>query len=435
MTSTDSGLKSMRRLPARPERGLAGNIAYSVLGQLFYVLTQMVILAALARLRGAEAIGEFGLALAVVTPIFMMANMGVRTSQASDVTARFTFSEYGGLIVMLATTALVISLAVGCVLAPTSSAFAILAIMSGAKAFEAISNLSYGAFQQAGRMDRVAGSLLLRGILTASVFVSLLLAGADTGHAFLAQLFVWGGLAVCYDYPRACLISSGAWSWPSFQLQGMVRVLKETAPIGAGHFMNSFLVSLPRLFVERSLGLHALGLFTVVGYFQQAATLVVNGVSQALVNSFARFRRDQDGQSLRRASAILFSLAAGASFAAVVFVHFLGEEILGRVFGPDFRQAKDVLLLITLAVCMKFFATIPQSLMHADRRFTAYFWYQAASLLVCLVLLMLLVPPLGLVGAGYAVLAVAVFRLLVLLVATFHPARKSGTEATPVSLS
>src|SRR5690606_31511651 len=76
------------------ERGvtLGGSLVYSLVGTGFYLLTQLGVLSGLSHLRGPVAVGEFGLALALTTPLFALANMGLRTAQAVDVTEQFAFA-------------------------------------------------------------------------------------------------------------------------------------------------------------------------------------------------------------------------------------------------------------------------------------------------------------------------------------------------------
>ncbi|MER8576097.1 hypothetical protein NKH19_28595 [Mesorhizobium sp. M1338] len=418
----------------RDELGLAYNLSYSVAGQLWYVLTQMCVLSALARFKGPEAVGEFGLAMAITTPVFMLANMGIRTGQATDVHGFFSFSEYAGLVLLTAAIAALTSIGIGYALSASHITFLIVLIFSITKAFEAISNLSYGAFQQAGRMDKVARSLAIRGLLTVSAFVALLSLGVETGVAFLAQLTVWAALSLAYDYPRACRIATGLWCWPSWQWERLLRLAREIGPIGVGHFMNSLLVSMPRMAVERWLGLEALGLLTVVTYFQQAGTLVVNAASQTLVNYFARLKRDGETKAIRTTLLALFGAAVLVSAGSIAVTYFAGEQILANLFGVEFTRANDLLMLIALAISVKVFAMLPQSLMHSDRRFKAYFRYQAASLALCIVLLAILVPLWGLLGAGSAILATAVFRMCVLTVAVaIWPRNSTSKVASPAA--
>ncbi len=410
--------------------GVAGSLGYAVGGQLGYVLAQMAVLAALARFKGVAEVGAFGLALAITTPLFMLASMGSRLSQASDPAGRHALADYAGLVALGAGLAAAAALAIGYGLTGGGAGFAIVAVVAASKMFEAVSTLSYGAFQQAGRIDKVATSLLLRGWLTVLGLVTLLALGAATPVALLAQLGVWGLLALGFDYPRACRISAGRLVPPRWRRDRLRRLLRDTAPIGGGHFMNALLVSLPRLAVDRLLGLEALGLFSVVGYLQQAATLLVNAASQALVNHVARLRQGGSERRLRRVLLRLLGAALAVSGVGLLVVALFGEALLGLLFGPEFRAAAPLLMLIGLAVCAKLLGVVPQCLIYADRRFVAVFWYQAASLVVCVALLALWLPRWGLIGAGAAVLGVALFRLAVLSASALRRRTAAPTHET-----
>lgn len=424
----------------RPDQGvqthkelrLAPLIGYSVVGQVVYLLSQLVVLAALAQLRGADAVGEFGLALALTTPFFMFVSMGGKTSQASDVIQRYSFAEYAGLVFVLAALATAASIAVALVFASTEHALLIVVIVALTKAAESISSLSYGAFQQAGRPDKISVSLLIRGALTVPLFVALLWAGAPVGIAFLAQLLIWSAVAVLRDYPLASRMAAGRLVWPSNDGRRLLTLARETAPLGASHGVGALLNSLPRLYVERALGLSAVGILTIVTYLQQAGSMIISSISQPLVNRFARLRQRDDAGSIRRTMFALLALVAGCSVAGILLVAVAGKWILSTVFGPELAQADDLLMVIALALSAKLFSVLPQSLLHADRRYNTFLFREIASVLVCFALLALLVPRMGLIGAGYAILGAAIFRLVVISFAvTLAPKKQSARSADP----
>ena len=428
MTSSKPTNEVAAERPHWPELRLRHAIAYSIAGQLGYVLSQMAVLAALAHIRGTEAVGEFGLALALTTPAFMFITMGGKGSQASDVTQSYSFAEYAGLVIGIAIIATAASIAAGVLLAPTRGALLIVIVVTLTKAAEAISTLSYGAFQQAGRSDKIAISLLLRGLFTAALFTLLLVLGASTAVAFLAQLIVWSILAFARDYPLASRIADGRVVRPSTDRRRIWQLARETAPLGASHVVSALLVSLPRLFVERSLGLSAVGLLTVVNYFQQAGTMLFTAVAQVLVNRFARLRQRNTHTQLKRTLWGLFAFATVGSIAGLLIAWLAGEWVLVTLFGREFGAAHMLLMIVAIAVCAKLYGTIPQSLMSADRRFTTLLLRELATVAVSVVLLAVLVPRWGLIGAGYAIAAAALIRLAILCLATLlwrrHAARQ-----------
>jgi O-antigen/teichoic acid export membrane protein len=412
--------------------GLRASLLYSLAGQGFYLTTQLGVLSALAHFRGPIAVGEFGLALAVTTPLFLLSNLGFRTAQASDVEEEFSFAQYGGVRLLLTALAVLISIVLGWSLSDNISTLVIVAIVSLTKAFESVSNLAYGAFQQGGRMDLVARSLAVRGALTLPFFAVLLWLGADTATAFLAQLGVWAAAGMLLDYPSASRIASGRLVWPSWAKGRSSRLIWRVAPLGGGQFINSVQMSVPRILVERYLGLDALGLFTAVGYFQQAGVSAANSVSHAIVNRIAKLRRT--GQR-RRIYAIVIKLAAlfvfcGALWSLLCF--YFGVEMLVFLFGHSYIAAAPLLFIISLAMNVRMLATLPQTVLYAEQRYSTYMTFQVVSFALTVALCFTFIERFGLVGAGYVLLTVAILRLLVMeALALFlgkRPPPASGTS-------
>lgn len=408
-------LRKMKAAPTRSRReGLGSSLGYALAGQAFYLVGQLGVLIALARLRGPEAVGEFGLALAVATPIFMIANMDMRTAQAVAIDKGYDFSDYAGVRLALVTLAIIVALAVGFFVAREGDAYLALIVLAAAKACEALSDLAYGAYQRADRIKLVARSQIVRALATLPLFVVLLAMGASTPVALLAQLVVWALVAILLDYPTASKLSCGHIARPSFLRERFGWILRRSAPLGGGVVANALQASVPRLAVAHFLGLEALGLFTAVAYFRQAGTIAANAVSHALVARFARDRRAGHHAQVRR---IVYAvgavvLAAGAIGAGAVYL--FGAEILAMLFGPPFARAENLFLLVAVSVTIAMLATLPRTLLVADGRFTSVFWFQVAALFVAVALSLTLVPSYGLVGAGFVLVAVALFRLVFL---------------------
>jgi O-antigen/teichoic acid export membrane protein len=406
------------------ELRLSASILYAVGGHFGYVLTQMIVLAALAHLRGPKAVGEFGLALALVSPFFMFVAVG----QASDVTQKYSFAEYGGVVAVTAILAAVASIAAGLVFA-SGATLLIVIIVALTKVFESGSKLAYGAFQQAGRVNKVASSLVCRGMIAAALFVALLLLGVPTAVAFLSQLLASSMFALFVDYPNASRLAAGRLVLPRIRAGRTASLARETAALGPANFLGAVVISLPRLVVERYLGLSAVGVLTVVNYLQQAGSVLVQSISQMLVSRFARLHHAHDAHGLRSEIAFVLGLATACSVASMLLVYFTGEWILRTGFGPEFASGHALLVLTALVVCLRLFSIVPQTLLHVDRRFNAFLLRELIALPVCAGLLALLVPRFGLTGAGFAILGAAVCRLL-LMTAAILPRLFAGPPKT-----
>ena len=393
-------------------RSLRASIVYSAAGNFFYLGTQLGILSALSRFHGPAAVGVFGLALAITTPLFHLSNMGLRTAQATDLAEDFTFAEYGGARAALTMLAAFLSILAALVLADSRAAFLMVCVIVAAKTFESVSNLAYGAFQQADRLDLVAASLAWRGAVTLVAFVGLLSLGAGSVTAFLAQVAVWGAVAMLLDYPRASRIKTGGLVTPSWIPRRTWRVIWQSAPLAGGTFANALQMSVPRLFVERYLGVDALGLFTAIGYFHQASVTASNAVSHAIVSRFARWAKDGQYRPIYKTILALSAIFATLGGAMYVVLSWYGEPLLTILFGPAFAGANSLLLVVTLAITVRIVAVLPQTLLVAERRLMLYLAFQVTSLALAILVSIFFIERWGLIGAGYVLLFTAAFRLV-----------------------
>jgi O-antigen/teichoic acid export membrane protein len=202
------------------------------------------------------------------------------------------------------------------------------------------------------------------------------------------------------------------------------RLLRHSAPLGGGLLANSLQMSITRLMVERFLGLDALGLFTAVAYFQQAGVTASNSVSNAIVNQLARLSRNGQRGELRQIIVRLLLLFLLIATAGIAMCYFFGDLILHVLFGKAYLSAAPLLFVISIVVGLRMISTLPQSLLFAEQRYKEFLGFQFAALVLMVGLGYHLIPQYGILGAGYVLVAVALFRLVILeLVVMLVPRR------------
>lgn len=393
------------------------SVAYALGGQGIYMVTQLSILSTMAHFSGPEDVGRFGLAMAVATPLFMFANMGLRAGQSADVEGAYTFAEYAGFRTITSLAALFLGPLAMLIAAPTSTSLVVLVMVSCNKFFESISDLSYGAFQARDRMDFVAVSQAARGFASALFFFLAMKGGASLELALAAQLTVWALVGVLIDYSRAAsLTGGGRFVVPSISVARFIGIVRQMWPLAVGLLMNSVQGSIPRIAVARMVGLEALGIFTAVAYFQQAGVTLANSVSHALISRFARMEANQQ-QARANREAVHLSLAIALVATTVVLVaHLLADQLLHILFGPEFGDGAELLGIILLAVGLRMVAAVPTSLLHARRQYSEFMHLQLATVVLTLGASFALVPLLGVSGAAWTLVGAAAFRLLSLIV-------------------
>lgn len=409
--------------PLAGRRSIAYNVASSVGGQSLYLLTQLGVLSALAHLRGPEAVGEFGLALAIAAPLFVLGSVGGRTAQSVDIEQEYNFAEYAGVRLAGALFAASSTLLLGASLADRESTFLLICVVTAAKTFEAVSDLAYGAFQQQERLGLVFRSLALRGVLSLLLFVVILMNGFPTASAFLAQLLVWMTVALFIDYPAASRLSFGALTLPVIRWPRLRALVARSLPISGDALLVSFQTSIPRLELDRVVGLAAVGTFTAVGYLQQAGTMIANSISQAILSRLSHLRMSNGSNAVTLVAAHgLAMLLLG--LAGLLFVYVLRQEILYIVAGATSPDGEDLVLLVAIAIVIRIVTTAPAAFLYAGRVFKEILVLQLVVTSISALLCLLFIPSYGLVGAGYVLVVAAAIRGMTIGV-LFHRHRKT----------
>jgi O-antigen/teichoic acid export membrane protein len=344
-------------------------IAWSVIGQIVYVLCQLAVVISLARFGTVEDVGRFGLSTAITGPVFFFFSLGLRYNLATDSGSSFGFSTFlavrlvgalGGLLTVAAIAALTIR---------DPLTLTILGLFSLAKAVDLYSDLMYGVFQKHGRLRWVATSQMLRGVFGAVLFGGIMIVDGSPGLAFLTFFGVWLAVLLLHDLPRAFALEGRAHRMAP--LSEIWRLIWNSAPLGAAGLFAQISAATPRLVLANLAGLEALGYFTSVAYFFQAANMLVQSITHAIIGRLARYwadgKRREFWSLVLRISAILSGLVFVATLAAIP----LGGPVLALLFGEDYRPYGILLVLMMLALAINIPAPVLETGLMAQRRFQA----------------------------------------------------------------
>src|SRR5439155_26526294 len=126
------------------------------------------VLVVLAKLCSPETRGVYLLGVTVTSPIFLFAGMQLRRLQATDSRKEFQFGHYFGLQLVACAVGLLASWGWGFFAGHQAAAVAVILLVGLNKAFETLSSVLYGLFQQRERLDRISKSMVLQGVMTAT---------------------------------------------------------------------------------------------------------------------------------------------------------------------------------------------------------------------------------------------------------------------------
>lgn len=386
---------------AEPAASLRLNFALTFTGNAVYAAGQWAILSLIAKLGGGEMLGQYALAVAVATPVMMMAHLNLRAVLATDVEARRPFGDY--LAVRLAATAAgLAALGALALLMHGASAMSGLILLAGLSlSADTVSDAYYGAMQRRDQMTPLAVSMCARGVLAAGATGLALWTTGSLGWALAALVAARLLLIAVYDRPQGLRGetpgSSGA--------AGRRAILRAALPLGAVLMLVSLNTNLPRYAIERYLGTEPLGAFAATASFLAIGSTVVNALGQAATPKLVRaFRARERSRFIRLTLRLsVFGLALGA--AGVVGAIWFGPFVLRLLFRPEYAAHAGLLVAVMAASAPIYAAIVLGFAVTSTRTFAPQMLLSLAAAATSGTASFLLVPRFGLRGAALALAA------------------------------
>ncbi len=403
------------------------NFVWTLAGNVTYAGCQWGMLMLLAKLGSAEMVGEFSLGLAITAPVFMFANLNTRSVQATDAKREFAFGDYLGL--RLVTTLLAVMVITGIVLATGYGwhTAAVVLLLGLAKAVESISDVFFGLLQQHERMDRIATSMILKGVLSLAALGAVVYATGSIllGAAVLAG--AWAAVLVAYDVRSGALVQQGLRNlFPSWRAATLARLAWVALPLGVVLMLISLNTNIPRYFLEGQYGLRDLGIFSAMAYLMVAGNTVVNALGHSASPRLARLYASGDRPAFRSLLGKLLLLGVALGVGGVLFALVAGPQVLTLLYKPEYAEHADVLVWLMVAAGLGWVVSFLGHGMTAARSFRIQAPLLLLVSLTTVIGCAVLVPSMGLVGAAVAMVIAAAVHLAGAAVIVAVLLRKGG---------
>jgi O-antigen/teichoic acid export membrane protein len=426
-TATAAGAHASAATPLR------ANFGWTLAGNVVYAGGQWVMLLVVAKLAPPETVGTVALGFAVTAPVFLLAGLHLRASQATDAARRFRFPDY--LSVRLAGMGAAL-LATGVIVALSSydgpTRLIVLAV-AASKAVEGVSDVYYGAMQQHERMRPIAISLMLRGVLATSAFAIVLRASGRLLPALAALAAAWILVLVLHDRPAAARVLTPAVAarGAAFDPRAAGRIVAISLPLGLVVMLVSLRTNIPRYFIEARLGAAELGIFAALYSLLAAGSMVIGALGQSATPRLARHFHAGEIKAFRRLLARLLGVACVVGGGGAMVALVAGKPLLALLFGAPYAARSNVLAWLMASGLAAYGASFLGYALTAARRFTVQLPLFSVTTLVCAGLCAWLVPAHGLVGAALAWGGVLLVELAATWVLLEHALRERAARGSP----
>lgn len=398
--------------PARPS--LKKNVAYAMCARVFLALAQFLVLATIVHLGTPEDVGALTLASAIVTPLFFLTSMGMNEVHVVDDFTQFCRADYIVLRFIAGVTAILLTIAVVYFFQDDETRMVQLAAISFAfvRFFGAQSSLNHGMFQRAEKISYMAISTIARGGIGVILFFGVFWVSRNLPLSFAWEAVGW--FLTYYIIDRVLLARLGLdtplSALKQVKLRNVVALAWWVLPIGIGLWMTRAAASVPPMMLASYTDLAAVGLFGTLAYIHSALSMAVGPIGTASAARMRNYYRNGNRQGFDQLTGNIVLVAFAIGVGATAFAWFAGDQVLRVVFGPTYSN-EELFTIITFGTGIGLVAMQLQTAVTAAQAFNHRMISSAFAMLAAFVAAYFLIPPYGIYGAGWAMVAMSAARL------------------------
>jgi O-antigen/teichoic acid export membrane protein len=410
---------AMSNISINKPLSLTQNFSWTLIGSGLSGVCQWGILVVLAKLCSTQMVGQFALALAITAPVFVFASLNLRTVQVTDARRDFGFGDYLGLRLLSIAAALIFVFAIEIVAGHNAHLLFVVVMTAAAKALDSIGDTVFGLQQQHDRMDRIAMSQMIRGVLQLSAVAAAAYATRNVLWAVTGQAAVSLVVLLTYDLRNAGRLHQFPWPtrnparYPALvrlatlqfgTWRNITALIRMSFPLGLVAMLGSLIVNIPRYFIESTAGTAKLAVYSAMGYIVIVGGMATGSLCQAAAARLARYYVE-DLRQFRKLLLQLVVIAAANGIIGVLAAVLCGRQFLTIMYRPEYAMYPSVFSWLMAAAGVSYVATALCSGLSAARKFDVQLPVYVCATLVTAAACVLLVPRYGLHGAAWALLS------------------------------
>ena len=379
-------------------------------GNFVFAFSQWVILIFFARMTNQENLGQYALALAIVTPIFAVGNLQLRPLYILDVNSeqKYTYTHFYYLRLICSFIALACCLVLGLFF---NVSILVLLLVGLLKFFESYSDIIYAYYNAHDQTQLISKSLFLKGALSV-LAVALGLYLFDFYTALILFLFV---------YIVVWLFIDNLYIQKTKEIKKMsldLGIMKSAIPMGISLGIVTLQSNIPRLFLDQYASIEAVGIFTVLSYFIIVGSIFINSICQYLSPRLTHAWNHNRAYFKKLLSMALF-VAGGLGLIAIFLSYFMGEFVLNLVYGAEYVAYTDAFVLTMVAGFILYLATVLGYTLTAIGFIKQQVYLFSIVLIFSVLVSYLCIPEYGIVGGIYTLMVSYLVQCVLSLLVVF----------------
>ncbi len=277
----------------------------------------------------------------------------------------------------------------------------------------AFADVLFGILQRHGRIDLTGVSLTLRSVATTLAFtVCLLLTGnllLSLGAISAAALLIM----LLYDIPLTKRCHAVVIRKADFQKPEPYRLIRLGFPMLLYTIFLTLITFAPRLLLEKIAGASEVGVFAYVFAPTVVISTFASGVLLPFLSKMAKYWSLPDLKKLRISFFTPFALILLAGACGVAFSLLCGRWMLTLLYDAMVGEHTRLLVISVVASTLLSLVACCNNVLIVARRMKMLIALNAAGFLLTIAGCLLLIPPYGMYGAGYAMVIGIAIQLLI----------------------
>ena len=365
----------------------------------------IVVLVVLARLTSTETVGRYALALAITTPIFVLAQLGLKGVYLT-MQHDYRFRSYALVQLVMVAAAVMLSVGVAFVfnrdLLLTVTLVAIIKVADSLCEFFSAPLQKYYAARRifwAYLTSAVLGSVVTGIALAVTRDLDVALAGLAVTSLFVAIFLMW--------LPAQRLVRGREGDGHSLLAPALdrKRILLAGLPMGVAGAILALVSSMPQYFLARDHGESTVGYFVVLLYIFAIVDIFSGTLTQAWIPKARQVLENIDRNHFRflRSTLVTTGWWSLVLMPLAVIGLIIASVLLPIVFGPEYTLSFEVALPLFVGIVVLPATHFGGTAVAVQNFYVHGITLSIASALVSLIACSALIPQFGAAGALWAI--------------------------------
>ncbi|MDY3199996.1 MAG: hypothetical protein RBQ84_03510 [Arcobacter sp.] len=360
-----------------------------------------------------EDVGYFTLAFAVSAPIFMFFNLQLKSIYVVD--HRRTTYDFNYFVIRIVT----IILALICLIIYSyfnNYNLLVLLLVGLIKALESLFDIVHADFQKKELMKYMSISIISQSIISFFTFTVVLYFSNSLVYSLVSVAFLLLMVFLLYDLQVFLKLNHINFKYIKFikisylkqnNLHFIKRLLLNALPLGISVFIGSYLTNLPRIYVEKYLGIEQLAYFGAMSYMAIGFFQLLLPIQIILRPRLAKLLKENKWKEFTKY--LNLSIFVTVIFGSLLVFNFyiFGDYILIKVYNENYTSYLNILLLLMLGQIILTSSGYLNIAVQSFHIFKIQLLISVFLLFIVLLLGPILINTMGINGAAYLTLLYA----------------------------